>query len=529
MQQSGLGVSIGDVVHARDIFIDKVYRQENGRQAFYSSCYETVEWLEELFQELDGLEFNECIEDLSTAFQELAKDPADSTNQNLVVQKAELFVTRFEALYSDLQSYQSNMNDQIKESVERVNEIGERIYELNLYIQTVEAGGVETAMTARDERDSLLDELSQYGTVSTTEDSGGFLHVTFESVEFVQEYGCNNIELKTDKGTGFYTPYWGHLSDVSRGEYYEVYNLDTEISSELNTDIGSIKALLYMRGDGYARCSDISTSEAYSAIEDCLMMETEAQIDQLFHTIVTAINDLLCPNISADEVLSFDGTDGDIYADANGAYMIMTDADGNEYRIYADTLILDADNCNVGSDGELPPQELFVRAGCDRYTTVYDADGNAYYLYNEEDSSKSSTMYQIGTVSVNQALLTQETLLPVWTQDGAVDYDLGENLVAIWEEQGMTLNPDDNSPCTFEEYYNKMISSLGTTGSIYYSCSETLSATATSLDNQRLQVTGVSSDEELTNMIKYQAAYNAASRYITVISEMTELIVTGLI
>ena len=35
--------------------------------------------------------------------------------------------------------------------------------------------------------------------------------------------------------------------------------------------------------------------------------------------------------------------------------------------------------------------------------------------------------------------------------------------------------------------------------------------------------------EELTKLIKYQSAYNAASRYITVISQMTELIVTGLI
>ena len=35
VQQAGLGVSIGDVVHARDIFLDKAYRQETGRQAFY--------------------------------------------------------------------------------------------------------------------------------------------------------------------------------------------------------------------------------------------------------------------------------------------------------------------------------------------------------------------------------------------------------------------------------------------------------------------------------------------------------------
>ena len=42
MQQSGIGVSIGDVVHARDIFLDKAYRLENGRESFYSGCYEVV-------------------------------------------------------------------------------------------------------------------------------------------------------------------------------------------------------------------------------------------------------------------------------------------------------------------------------------------------------------------------------------------------------------------------------------------------------------------------------------------------------
>lgn len=41
-------------------------------------------------------------------------------------------------------------------------------------------------------------------------------------------------------------------------------------------------------------------------------------------------------------------------------------------------------------------------------------------------------------------------------------------------------------------------------------------------DNQRLQTSGVSSDEELQKMIKYQHAYNAASRYVNVVSEMME-------
>ena len=42
------------------------------------------------------------------------------------------------------------------------------------------------------------------------------------------------------------------------------------------------------------------------------------------------------------------------------------------------------------------------------------------------------------------------------------------------------------------------------------------------IDDSRQVVMGVSSDEELTNMIKYQQAYNAASRYINVITTMMD-------
>ena len=44
----------------------------------------------------------------------------------------------------------------------------------------------------------------------------------------------------------------------------------------------------------------------------------------------------------------------------------------------------------------------------------------------------------------------------------------------------------------------------------------------------REQVIGVSTDEELSNMIKFQNAYNASSRYINVISEMLEHIISTL-
>lgn len=506
IQQSGLGVSIGDVVHARDIFLDKTYRQETGRMSFYSARYETATYVEDLMQELNGQQFKQSVSDLWQAFQEVSTKPADSTNQNLVLQKADLLVSRTQKLYSDLQNYQSNINDQIKDDVDRVNTIGNRIYELNLQIQKVESGGTETAMTLRDERDNLLDELGNYGRIEVTENATGFVYVDMEGVRFVDENRCYNMGLKAADGTGFYTPYWPQQSDVEKGQYVPVFRLSGEISSEMNTDIGSIKSKLLVRGDTYGRIEDMASEESYGNIEGCTLMEVEAELDVLFSNIVRSMNDIYCPNTETTSA--------------------FTSKDGVTYP--AGTKILDEENCARGVDGELPPRELFTRIGIDRYTKVTGTDGKTYYVYNEENPDVSSTRYAIGTITVNSDLKRQITLMPAYKKDGSVDYEMGAKLAAAWEVKDMKLNPYDQKPCTFEEYYDKMVDQLGIEGNTYKSVTETLSGAVSSVDSKRQQVSGVSSDEELSNMIKFQSAYNAASRFMNVISEMTETIVTGL-
>lgn len=508
MQQYGLGVSIGDVVHARDIFLDKSYRQENGRKGFYTSFYEITDYVQDLFQELNGEQFKQSVSDLHQAFQELEPNMDNSTKQNLVLEKADLLLSRTKSLYDDMKSYQSNINEQIKDDVDRVNKIGNRIYELNLQIQKVEAGGQETAMTLRDERDNLLDELGGYGSVSIKEDATGFTYVDFESTPFIDDNKCYNIGLQEDKETGFYTPYWTQLSDVDKQQYVRVFKKNEVISTDLNTDVGSIKAKLLARGDGYGTYQDLESEEAYDRISGCTMMETEAQVSALLHNIVTKINDAYCPNKTVDTDVTY------------------TDADGNQVSLKGKK-VLDAANCAVGEDGQLPPRELFTRVGMDRYTKVKGDDGNTYYVYNEEDENDPTTLYSLNNISINKELRKQITLMPYKNQNGT-DYPLGEKLMSLWNDKGMTLNPYDKKPCTFEGYYDKLIGQIGNDGSTFQSASETLTGALSSIDNQRQQTMGVSSDEELTHMIKFQSAYNASSRFMTVISQMTELIVTGL-
>ena len=502
-QQSGLGMKIGDVVHARDIFLDKSYRNASGRQAFYAATYEAVDEVYTFYQELQGQAFQNTLEDFWTAFQEWAKAPDDSVQQNLVIQKANLFVSRSNAVYTGLSDYQSTINTQISDDIDRINELGNTIFKLNLEIQKVESGNVETAMTLRDERDNALDELASYVDISYKENSDGIVKVSVEGVEFVDEARCYEMGKNRDEITGFVTPYWTHLSDIENGDYDNVFSFTTPISSDLNNNRST--------------ADSIATGMS-------VMLQAQAQLDQLVHGMITAINDTLCPNTTLGELTG------------NTASLTGTDENGNTVTITSGMKVLDTKNCSTGSDKQIPPQELFTRLGTERYTKVSvqetDANGNTvtndYYVYNEESETDTSKQYTLASVSVNDKLVEQESLLPHLSQNGKVNYDLAQKVAALWKGEYLTLDPDDTNKVTFIDYYNNMVEAFGTIGSVYESTAKSLSGTVTAVDNQRSQVMGVSSDEELTKMIKFQNAYNASSRFINVVNEMIESMITQL-
>ncbi len=80
----------------------------------------------------------------------------------------------------------------------------------------------------------------------------------------------------------------------------------------------------------------------------------------------------------------------------------------------------------------------------------------------------------------------------------------------------------------FVTYYNSLVSQVANSGDVYDSIKEAQEKTVTSISEAREQIVGVSSDEELEYMIQFQNAYNASSRYINVVSEMLEHLVSTL-
>ena len=575
MDQTGHGTIIDKIRQLRDRFLDAAYRKESGRQGFYQAQAEAVTEVENLFGELEGTTFQSSMEGLWKAVQELQKEPESKVARTALVETANTFIERCQSISAQLKSFRQDLNLKVKNTVDRINTIGKRIDELNTLIRKEEAGEQE-ANDYRDERNKLLDELGGYVKMSYKEVRDGTVLVTVEGTQFVTEFGINEIGLKTtDDGLNLHTPVW-NFDTNDDGEPREVFNFSVPPTAAADTDIGSLKGLLLSRGT-QGRYTDIPVQpkpedyengeedeyyiSAMRAFEEAkinynnriapsLLTNTEAQFDQLIHGLTTMINDVLAPNLTAT------WTDGGtpVWRNSEGKILEGDEIppididDLDEYKIEEkDALgkptgrykvsILDAKNAPVSSDSsKTPGNALFERKSRPRYKELdLEMDGKKVMLYNSEDYDPNNedskySMYSMGELEVNKNIRENVSLIPLSYNTNTGDYsmDTAAKLNKIWDKKFAVLNPNTLTKNDIMEYYTSFTSDIANTGHTRKALAKSQDVTKTSVDNQRQQVLGVSSDEELTHMIKFQQAFNAASRYITVIDEMLEHVVTRL-
>ncbi len=495
-KQLGLGVNYSLTRQERHIFLDKNYRRESGRSAFYDVSTSAMEEIEYILGEgqaggsIEGHEFSESLSNFWVSVQELSKDPTSSVNQNLFVTRAYEFVTRASAVYKSLEEYQENLNESVLKEVDNINKYALQIEELNQKIVSIEAGQ-EHANDLRDKRNYLLDQLAKLGNISYTEDISGYVSVRFEDVDLVKGSLVNEMAIYTDPKTGFFTPYWTMLANFDYDKDgkrvvteegiagAKVFDLTREVSSDLNTDIGSLKGMLLARGDHKATYKELKNfppdadpTDPEQAVEgwydqqisQSIVMNIQAEFDQLINAVATKINAIL-----AEEAES---------AGPAGVSDYLRDENGE-------------------------PWKLFIKN------------------VEEED-------WTVSNLLVNPDLRQNPALLKFRKDEHSEDYPAMVKLKAAFEEKIYTLNPNVETPLCFTDYYKNLVSQVANSGSVFRGIQATQTQATDALLNSREQVVGVSSDEELTNMIRFQNAYNASSRYINVISEMLEHVLSTL-
>jgi flagellar hook-associated protein 1 FlgK len=102
---------------------------------------------------------------------------------------------------------------------------------------------------------------------------------------------------------------------------------------------------------------------------------------------------------------------------------------------------------------------------------------------------------------------------------------LAQDILDAWDTASINLNPDNMTPKDFNDYYSSMVSIIANDGYVYQAISENQNSAVASLDDARVSFSGVSSNDELSNLIMFQNAYNANSRYINVVADMLDTLI----
>lgn len=554
--QTGLGAATQVVRQVRDEFYDKQYRTESGRLSFYEAQSQAILEVEDIMGELENSPFQESIQKLWTNIQELVKSPDDKVARASLSKNAEAFVQRAETIYKQLEQYQVNMNQQITDQVDKINDLGSKIAQLNQQITQVELGGVERANDLRDKRNVYIDELSKLIDVKATEEYDGSVTIMAENVQFVTSNTSYTMStVRVEDGTDMVKPVWDHIKT-------DVFDMNNKPSYEAGTNLGSLKGLIWARGNSSANYTDVPTKpnaddyatdadyqaalatyqqdvEKYNLQVDSSIIRTvQAQFDTLIHGIVTSVNDILCPNASATvtstvagntitQTIKFLSPDAPMGMDENGTKgtELFSRKSTSRYDMTSPIYV----KARVDSSGEI----------------VKDADGNTIYdvcastdagaiktyKYNEEDPADKYSLYTLGEIEVNKDVLADYTLLPLSESSGSGDFaynGVAKKLSEVWNQPFTTLSPSDLKENTFNEYYTSLWGDLATKGEKYIASAENQQTMVDNIATARQNVMGISSDEELANLIKFQHAYNAASRYFNVVDSMLEHLVTRL-
>ncbi|MBB6671522.1 flagellar hook-associated protein FlgK [Cohnella nanjingensis] len=94
------------------------------------------------------------------------------------------------------------------------------------------------------------------------------------------------------------------------------------------------------------------------------------------------------------------------------------------------------------------------------------------------------------------------------------------------------VSPDGSTPVvgrgTIDDFYQSVIGQLGVQSENAQRQVENQNSLLANIDNQRQSVSGVSLDEEMSNLIKFQHAYSAAARAMTAYDEILDKVINGM-
>ncbi|MDI3478479.1 MAG: flagellar hook-associated protein 1, partial [Thermoanaerobacterium sp.] len=160
-----------------------------------------------------------------------------------------------------------------------------------------------------------------------------------------------------------------------------------------------------------------------------------------------------------------------------------------------------------------------------QHAAGYGLDGSTgVNFFNITDSTYDPTAEYAKNIKVSSDLLADDGLqkIAAASDPNSLPGD-NTNVLKLIALRDTKISGLDNG--TFDDFVSSLISNLGVDAQQANMMQTNQSAMVKQVDYNRQSVSGVSLDEEMTNMLKYQKSYEASARMITVMDELLDTLI----
>lgn len=171
---------------------------------------------------------------------------------------------------------------------------------------------------------------------------------------------------------------------------------------------------------------------------------------------------------------------------------------------------------------------VFATAFNNAHMTNKDAsgtDGRNDFFVNA--GTNTNTDITASNIEVNETFMSNLDLIAA-SKDGNIGDGSGALELARLKEMALSFAGSATTTTSIGKYYQNVIGNMAVEASQNANLAKSTFALLSSSDQRRQSVSAVSLDEEMTMMIQYQHAYNAAARNITAVDEMLDKIINGM-
>lgn len=462
--QMGTGVEIGSVQRIRDQFLDAQYRTENSKLGYWETKSAALSRMENLLNEPTEQGLSQVMDEFWQSLNDLAVNPDNTGARSVVAHRGLAVAETFNYLSKNLNSIRADLESQIEVMANDKDD------------------GTDSQIN------SLLKQINDINEqVQKIEPHGYVANDLYDRRDNLIDELSGLVNIKVER----------HPSADSSLEI-----ADGIVSIELIKEDGT------SYGDGEEEdriyliekpTSDKNQSEAINKVN----VEFEGPSGKV-SLVTIGENNTLSPtefNKSAGELaglIESYGYEGD---EEEFNYPHMIEELDNLAREFANAFN------EIHRNGE----------GIDEDKT---SDLNFFVNLNDNDDATNLTAE---TITINTDILKNPNKIAAGEPGaGTQNGDNARNLANMFDES------DVIDGTSVRKFFTSLIGEVGVNAREANRMRENTAILQIQVDNERMSVSAVSLDEEFTNLIKFQHAYNAAARNITAVDEMIDRIINNM-